>query len=158
MMHALIAERHGSELARRVSDWFLHTDIRPAKGAQRASLVERYDVHHPRLVAALELMERHQGEPLRRSETARRVGLSTRQLDRLFSKKLKRSYQNHYRQIRLERARELLRHSVASVTDIAVALRIIQRKSFYAGLSRELCAGLIPSADRAGASGSRRKL
>ena len=46
MMHALIAERHGAELARKVSDWFLHTEIRPAKGAQRASLVERYGVHH----------------------------------------------------------------------------------------------------------------
>ncbi len=48
MMHVLIAERHGAELARKVSDWFLHTEIRPAKGAQRASLVERYGVHDAR--------------------------------------------------------------------------------------------------------------
>jgi transcriptional regulator GlxA family with amidase domain len=156
MMHALIAERHGAELARKVSDWFLHTEVRPAKGAQRASLVERYDVHHPGLVAALELMERHQGEPLHRSETARRIGLSTRQLDRLFAKKLKRSYQNHYRRIRLERARELLRHSVASVTDIAVACGFSSASHFTRAYRENY--GLIPSADRAGAKGSRWKL
>ena len=37
MMHALIAERHGSALATQVSDWFLHTEIRPpaARSAHR---------------------------------------------------------------------------------------------------------------------------
>ena len=85
MMHALIAERHGPDLARKVSDWFMHTDIRPAQSAQRASLTERYGVHDDRLTAALELMESHPGEPLSRADTARRVGLSTRQLDRLFA-------------------------------------------------------------------------
>lgn len=73
MMHALIAERHGPELARRVSDWFMHTDIRPAQSAQRASLTERYGVHDDRLTAALELMESHPGEPLK---GARRRGAS----------------------------------------------------------------------------------
>ena len=73
MMHALIAEAHGPELARKVSDWFMHTDIRPAQSAQRASLTERYGVHDDRLTAALELMESHPGEPLKR---ARRRGAS----------------------------------------------------------------------------------
>jgi len=155
MMHTLIAERHGAELARKVSDWFLHTEIRPAKGAQRASVVERYGVHDPHLVAALELMERHPGEPLRRSETARRIGLSTRQLDRLFSAKLKRSYQNHYRRVRVERARELLRHSVASVTDIAVACGFSSASHFTRAYRESY--GVVPSADRAGAKGSRRR-
>ncbi len=64
MMHALIAEAHGPELARKVSDWFMHTDIRPAQSAQRASVTERYGVHDARLAAAIELMESHPGEPL----------------------------------------------------------------------------------------------
>jgi transcriptional regulator GlxA family with amidase domain len=83
------------------------------------------------------------------------VGLSTRQLDRLFAKKLKRSYQNHYRHIRLERARELLRHSVASITDIAVACGFSSASHFTRAYRESY--GFIPSADRAGAKGSRRK-
>ena len=52
MMHALIAEAHGPELARKVSDWFMHTDIRPAQSAQRASLTERYGVHDELVIVA----------------------------------------------------------------------------------------------------------
>ncbi len=148
MMHALIAESHGAELARKVSDWFLHTEIRPARGPQRASLVERYGVHDAQLIAALELMERHPGEPLRRNETARRIGISTRQLDRLFATKLKRSYQGHYRQIRLERSRELLRQSAASITDVAVACGF-SSASHFTRVYRESY-GTTPSADRKG--------
>ena len=66
MMHALIAEAHGPDLARRVSDWFMHTDIRPAQSSQRASLAERHGVHDERLTAALDLMESHPGDPLKR--------------------------------------------------------------------------------------------
>lgn len=148
MMHALIAERHGAELARKVSDWFLHTEIRPAKGAQRASLVERYGVHDARLIAALEIMERNPGEPLRRSETARRVGISIRQLDRLFAAKLKRSHQAHYRQIRLERSRELLHRSTATITEIAVACGFSSASHFVRVYRANY--GITPSADRAG--------
>jgi transcriptional regulator GlxA family with amidase domain len=146
MMHALIAERHGAELARKVSDWFLHTEIRPAKGAQRASLVERYSVHNAKLIAALELMERHPGKPLRRSEIARRIGISTRQLDRLFAGKLKCSYQGHYRRIRLERSRELLRQSSATITEIAIASGFSSASHFTRAYRENY--GTTPSSDR----------
>jgi transcriptional regulator GlxA family with amidase domain len=146
MMHALIAERHGAELARRVSDWFLHTEIRSAKGAQRASAVERYGVHNTALIAALELMERYSGKPLRRNEVARRVGISTRQLDRLFAGKLKCSFQNHYRAIRLERSRELLHQSAATVTEIAVACGFASASHFTRVYKN--CYGTTPSRSR----------
>ena len=41
LMHALIAQQHGADFARQVSDWFMHTDVRPSVGPQRAGLVER---------------------------------------------------------------------------------------------------------------------
>jgi transcriptional regulator GlxA family with amidase domain len=147
MMHALIAERHGAELARKVSDWFLHTEIRPATGAQRASLVERYGVHNKPLIGALELIERHIGHPpLERGEVARRVGISTRQLDRLFATHLKRSYQTHYRQVRLERSRELILRSSASIIQIAVACGFSSASHFTRAYRESY--GLTPSADR----------
>ena len=146
MMHALIAEAHGPELARRVSDWFMHTDIRPAQSAQRASITERYGVHDARLTAALELMESHPGEPLKRSETARRIGLSTRQLDRLFSEKLGASYAEHYRSIRLERARDLLRQSAVPITEIALGCGF-SSASHFSRAYREAF-GVTPASER----------
>ena len=34
LMHSLITEHHGHSFARKVSDWFMHTDFRPAAGPQ----------------------------------------------------------------------------------------------------------------------------
>jgi transcriptional regulator GlxA family with amidase domain len=146
MMHALIAEQHGPDLARRVSDWFMHTDIRPAQSAQRASLTERYGVHDDRLAAALELMESHPGEPLTRSETARRVGLSTRQLDRLFAEKMGASYAGHYRRLRLERARDLLRQSAVPITEIALGCGFSSASHF--GRAYREAFGVTPASER----------
>ncbi len=121
MMHRLIAHDHGSELATQVSDWFLHTEIRPAGGPQRASLSERYGIHRRELIAALELMENNLSEPLDRKQVAQRIGLSTRQLDRLFANGMNRSFAEHYRSIRLDRARDLIRQTPLSITEISVA-------------------------------------
>jgi transcriptional regulator GlxA family with amidase domain len=148
MMHALIAEAHGPKLARRVSDWFMHTDIRPAQSAQRASFTERYGIHDARLAQALELMESHPGEPLTRTETARRIGLSARQLDRLFAGKLGQSYAGHYRRIRLERARDLLRQSAVPITEIALGCGF-SSASHFSRAYREAF-GVTPASERRG--------
>ena len=121
MMHALIAEAHGAVLAQNVSDWFLHTDVRPSHGAQRASIVERYRVNDAKLIAALEMMESNMGEPLSRAESSKRLGISTRQLDRLFATHLGTSFQNQYMEIRLANARAMLRQTGISITGIALA-------------------------------------
>lgn len=148
MMHAMIAERHGPELARKVSDWFMHTDIRPGQSAQRASLTARYGIHDARLAAALELMESHPGEPLSRSSTARRIGLSTRQLDRLFAEKLRVSHATQYRRIRLERARDLLRQSAVPITEIALGCGF-SSASHFSRAYREAF-GVTPASERRG--------
>lgn len=121
MMHALIAARMGDAFARRVSDWFLHTEIRPPGGPQRASLIERYGVHSRDLVTALEVMESRIGDPASRGEVAARAGLSTRQLDRLFRTQMRTTFAAHYRAIRLARARDLLTQTSLSVTEVALA-------------------------------------
>lgn len=121
MMHMLIAQRCGAGFATQVSDWFLHTDIRPAGGAQRASLVARYAIHAPALITALELIEHNISEPLSRATVAAHIGLSTRQLDRLFARHLGTGFAAHYKALRLHRARDLLRSSTQSITQIGLA-------------------------------------
>ncbi|MEL6794511.1 MAG: GlxA family transcriptional regulator [Pseudomonadota bacterium] len=121
MMHALIAEQHGADLAAKVSDWFLHTDIRPAGGPQRGGGAERRGLRHPKLIAALEAMDGAIAEPLSRAEVAGRVGLSERQLSRLFSEKTGKGFAATYRELRLERARHLIRQTSLPLTEIALA-------------------------------------
>jgi transcriptional regulator GlxA family with amidase domain len=146
MMHALIAEKHGSDLAAKTSDWFLHTEVRPGAGPQRASLPERYGIHRRDLIAALELMQNNLGEPLSRGAVARHIGLSTRQLDRLFAQHLGKSFADHYRTIRLEAAGELLRHSPLTITEIAIACGFANGSHFSACFKAEH--GFPPSEER----------
>jgi transcriptional regulator GlxA family with amidase domain len=146
MMHALIAERHGHDLATRTSDWFLHTEIHPGGGPQRISLADRYGVHRRDLIAALELMQNNLGEPLSRERIARAIGLSTRQLDRLFARHLGKSFADHYRAIRIEAAGELLRHSALTITEIAIACGFANASHFSTSFKAET--GISPSAGR----------
>lgn len=121
LMHALIAQHHGEGFARRVSDWFMHTDIRPPIGPQRAGLVERVGCTVPAVLDAVEAMETHVAGTLTLDQLATLAGLSARQLNRLFRDKLGRSTMQYYRELRLERAQRLLRNSPLSLTEIALA-------------------------------------
>lgn len=121
MMHALIASHHGRDFARRVSDWFMHTDIRPAAGPQRASLVERVGTRVPAILDAIEAMESNIADPLSLPHLAQIAGVSPRQLNRVFRQHLGETTQTHYRRLRLERARNLLRNSALSLTGVALA-------------------------------------
>jgi transcriptional regulator GlxA family with amidase domain len=121
MMHALIAERMGADFARRVSDWYLHTQIGEPAAPQRASLAERYGVHHPGLLSVLAKMEETIEMPLDRTTMARIAGVTARHLDRLFAAHLQTTFLEQYRRIRLQHALRLLRQSPLSISEIAVA-------------------------------------
>ena len=121
LMHALIAERHGPDFARLVSDWFLHTDVRPSGGPQRAGLVARYGTTRRAMLDAIEAMENNVAEPLTLSELARFSGVSPRHLNRLFRDEVGRTTMAFYRDLRLEKARNLLRNSPLPMTEIALA-------------------------------------
>jgi transcriptional regulator GlxA family with amidase domain len=121
LMHALIAEQYGPDLARRASDWLLHTQIRPAGGPQRAGRVERYHTTDRSILNTIESMENHIADPLELGQLARVSGVSTRQLNRLFREKLGQSTMRFYSDLRLEKARNLLLNSTLSLTEIALA-------------------------------------
>ena len=121
MMHALISERMGSDFARRVSDWYLHTHVEAPGAPQRASLAERYRVNHPGLLTVLEKMEATIEAPLDRQAMAALAGVSPRHLDRLFSSLMQSSFLLEYRKLRLNHARRLLLQSPLSISEIAFA-------------------------------------
>jgi transcriptional regulator GlxA family with amidase domain len=121
LMHALITRHHGAPFARRVSDWFMHTEVRPSIGPQRAGLVERLGTTDPILLDAVATMETRIADPVTLKDLAQMAGISPRHLNRLFQEKLDRSTMDFYRTLRLDTARSLLRNSSLPLTQIALA-------------------------------------
>lgn len=121
LMHALIAQHHGAPFARLISDWFLHTEIRPSGGPQRSGLVSRVGTTNSAILDAVEAMESHIADPLALVHLAQFSQVSPRQLNRLFHDKIGRSTMDYYRDLRLEKAQNLLRNSPLSLTEIALA-------------------------------------
>ena len=146
MMHALIAEHHGTDFARRVSDWFMHTDVRPAGGPQRAGLAQRYGTNRHAVLAAIEIMENHIADPLPLSDLAQLVGVSARHLNRQFGAGLGRSAGAFYRNLRLDKSRELLRQTDLPVLEIAIATGFSGAAHFATAYGRRF--GEAPSRHR----------
>jgi transcriptional regulator GlxA family with amidase domain len=120
MMHALIAEHQGASFARAVSDWFLHTEIRPPGRPQKAeSRVRR--VANAAVNQCVEIMQNHIGDPLTLGQLARLAGCSGRHLNRVFNDAYGRSVMACYRDMRLHESRRLLHQTALSVTEIAYA-------------------------------------
>ncbi|WP_085909770.1 GlxA family transcriptional regulator [Kiloniella majae] len=121
MMHALQSEIHGPEFARKVSDWFIHTDVRPSGDPQRSGMIERFGTNHPAIIQTLEIMENHIADPLSLKQLALLSSISSRQLNRIFIDKIGQSTMSVYRNLRLEKAYNLIQQTVLSLTEIALA-------------------------------------
>lgn len=121
LCHALIAARQGPDFARAVSDWFLHTAVRPAQDPQRAGLAARLGVSRRAVLDAVEAMENHLADPLSLEQLAGFAGVGPRQLTRLFSQELGLSAMAWYRRLRLDAAHRLLSATTMPLTDVALA-------------------------------------
>lgn len=117
----LIAEDHGESVANAVADQQIYTSIRTDQDTQRLSVPTRIGVRHPKLSSVIQAMEKHIEEPVSPSLLARDVGMSTRQLERLFRRYLNRSPKRYYMELRLQKARNLLMQTDMSVINVALA-------------------------------------
>ncbi|MEX3015179.1 GlxA family transcriptional regulator [Gymnodinialimonas hymeniacidonis] len=121
LMLKLIAEDHGEELANLVADQLIYTSIRTDQDTQRLSIPTRIGVRHPKLGAVIRMMEQNIEDPISPSQLAEDVGMSTRQLERLFRRYLNRSPKRYYMELRLGKARNLLMQTDMSVINVALA-------------------------------------
>ncbi|CAM2170209.1 HTH-type transcriptional regulator CdhR [Paraburkholderia sacchari] len=121
MMLDLIALSHGAALASAISEQFVVSRIRQRSDHQRMEIAARYGVHNPRLIQVIGVMEQNMEEPLAPADLAQSIGVTRRQLERLFCSLLKDTPTHFYLQLRLDRARELLRQTDMSITAICVA-------------------------------------
>ncbi|MBL6622136.1 MAG: GlxA family transcriptional regulator [Alphaproteobacteria bacterium] len=130
MMLYLIGQAHGQLLAAKVSEQFIHDRIRDPSDRQRMELRSRLGVSHPKLLAVVGHMESHLEEPLSQTQLASMAGLSTRQLERLFRKYLRTTPTRYYLNLRLARARHLLRQTSMSILSIALACGFVSASHF----------------------------
>lgn len=121
LMLKIIADDHGEELASAVADQLIYTTIRTDQDTQRLSTPTRIGVRHPRLSKVIQMMEANIEEPISPSVLASDIGMSTRQLERLFRRYLNRSPKRYYMELRLQKARNLLMQTDMSVINVALA-------------------------------------
>lgn len=121
MMLKLLADDYGPELANAVADQMIYSAIRTDQDTQRLSVPTRIGVRHPKLAQVIQKMEANIEEPISPSILAQEVGMSTRQLERLFRRYLNRSPKRYYMELRLEKARNLLMQTDMSVINVALA-------------------------------------
>ena len=117
----IISNDHGEELASAVADQQIYSSIRTDQDTQRLSVPTRIGVRHPKLSQVIQKMEANIEEPISPSVLATEVGMSTRQLERLFRRYLNRSPKRYYMELRLQKARNLLMQTDMSVINVALA-------------------------------------
>jgi transcriptional regulator GlxA family with amidase domain len=120
MLH-LIERDHGYNLSVEVSDQMVYNAVRDATAEQRVSLQSRHGMRNKHLARAIQMMSETIETPVSPSLIAEEVGISARQLERLFGKYLNCSPKKYYVELRLERARRLLLQTEQSITEIAMA-------------------------------------
>ncbi|MGB3555468.1 MAG: GlxA family transcriptional regulator [Jannaschia sp.] len=120
MLH-LIARDYGEDLASLVADQLIYSSIRTDQDTQRLSIPTRIGVRHPRLSQVIREMEQNIEDPISPSILAAEVGMSTRQLERLFRRYLNRSPKRYYMELRLGKARNLLMQTDMSIINVALA-------------------------------------
>lgn len=121
LMLAMIRERHGHDLSRKVADLMVHHAIRDQTGPQTSSLMYHIPGRNAKLATIIRLMEGSIDAPLGAEALADAAGVSVRQMERLFRRYLGTSPKRHYQALRLNRAKDLLVQSDMSITEIAMA-------------------------------------
>jgi AraC family carnitine catabolism transcriptional activator len=116
-----IAAEHGSSLALDIADQLVHQGIRDAAAPQQVAPMRRYGTRNPTVLAAIDLLQRSVEQPPSVSDAGKQLGVSSRQLQRLFATHLGTSFKRFDRALRLGRAKEFLEQTDMTVMAVAVA-------------------------------------
>jgi transcriptional regulator GlxA family with amidase domain len=119
MMIAWLGRRHGEKLAQALVAHFGLERLRAPEERPRAPVAAR--LGSSKLADAVTLMEANLAEPLPTEDIARLVGVSRRQLERLFKQHLDELPSRYYAELRLARARRLLQQGNQSILQVGLA-------------------------------------
>jgi len=146
LMLNMINEHLGGDIAPSISEQFILDRIRSDRDRQHIPLQAQVGLFHETLIKAAALMEANIEQPMPLDAIAASVGVSRRQIERLFKRHLNRVPTRYYLELRLRRARELLLQTPMSVMDITIACGF-QSPPHFSKCYRSLF-GHPPSAER----------
>lgn len=130
LMLKLIGDDFGDELVNSVCEQVLTDRVRAPGDRQRLPLRARLGVQNSKVISIIELMEANITEPMSLLDIAEHVGLSRRQIERLFRQEMGRSPARYYLDLRLDRARHLLLQSALPIVEVAVACGFVSASHF----------------------------
>ena len=141
---------YGADLATWVADQMVYTAPRAESHSQRISMAGRMGVRHSKLVQAIEVMRANLEDPIPPAGIASQVGLSTRQLERLFARYIGTSPKKYYLGLRLEKARNLLIQTEMSLIEVCLTCGF-KAPSHFSKTYRKAY-GVAPSRDTGGSN------
>jgi transcriptional regulator GlxA family with amidase domain len=144
-MLQMIRSHHGGEMTRAIAAGFLHTTVRAPSHDQR-EMRHRAGTTNTVVLLAIELMEKTIEEPVPPRSIGEKIGVSQRQLERLFNRHLGCTPARYNMRLRLDRARRMLRQTDLSVAEVAVACGFVALSHFAKVYHRTF--GCRPSRDR----------
>ena len=127
MLH-LICKQHGPDLAAEVANQMVYNSVRPETADQKISFQSRHGMRNEKLAQAVKLMESNIEEPMPPPVVAEKLGITVRQLERLFGRYMECSPKKFYVDLRLQKARNLLLQTEESITAISVACGFNSRR------------------------------
>ncbi len=125
LMLSLIAEKLGPDVATEVACWFQHPLVRGQGDRQVLPTASNHGTSDrlPNVVSrAVELFENHVSDPISICNTAKRIGVSPRQLERVFKAETGQNPSQYYRGMRLKAARQLVIYTSDTMMQIANAV------------------------------------
>lgn len=137
----------GDALANASARYIFKGTIRQPETRQNSELVEPIGGTVPKAIkAATDQMERHLETPISIPDLCRKINVSQRQLDRLFSQYVRKTPALYYRDIRLDRARGLVTQTEMPLAEVAQASGFRSHVHFSRVYKERF--GLTPSRDR----------
>lgn len=146
MVLHMVGRQLGADLAASMAEHLLLDRIRGRDDRQRIPLQNQIGGSQPKLVQAVMLMEANLEEPLTTDEVAQHVCVSRRQLERLFKQHLDKVPSQYYLELRLNRARQMLRQTSKSIIQIGLSCGFSSGPHFSSAYRNHF--GLTPREDR----------
>ncbi|MEH6626899.1 MAG: GlxA family transcriptional regulator [Motiliproteus sp.] len=130
LMLDLVTLHLGSALKAAIADSLICERVRDASEQQLLPVHSRFGDIEPKLSEAIVLMEANLEEPVTQGELASYIGISARQLERIFQKYLGRSPTRYYLELRMNQARQMLTRTNKSIIEVAVASGFLTNTHF----------------------------
>ncbi|NRP11330.1 HTH-type transcriptional regulator CdhR [Aliiroseovarius sp. xm-m-379] len=121
LMVAILSEQLAPQEAAELAAQLMLEHVRGPNRDQPKGMSHSSNFLEKRLQSAIRLMEETVEHPLKVSELAQKVGVSTRQLERLFLINLDETPAKFYKKIRLKRAQALITDTRMPLIDVALA-------------------------------------